>query len=66
METTKNKLSPETKQFFDKLSSYLDTKLYFYGSVQRDDYFDGKSDIDVDILEDYQYKYWVGIKFLKE
>ncbi len=50
METTKNKLSPETKQFFDKLSNYLDTKLYFYGSVQRDDYFDGKSDIDVDIF----------------
>ena len=30
------------------------------------DYEDLICDIDVDILEDYQYKYWVGIKFLKE
>ena len=50
METTKNKLSPETQMFFDKLSNYLDTQLYFYGSVQRDDYMEGKSDIDVDIF----------------
>jgi hypothetical protein len=50
MESTKNKMSHETQMFFDKLSNYLDTKLYFYGSVQRDDYVDGKSDIDVDIF----------------
>jgi hypothetical protein len=50
MESTKNKISPETQMFFDKLSNYLDTKLYYYGSVQRDDYVDGKSDIDVDIF----------------
>jgi hypothetical protein len=50
MESTKNKISPETQMFFDKLSNYLDTQLYFYGSVQRDDYMDGNSDIDVDIF----------------
>ena len=52
METTKNKISPYAKNFFDKLSSYLDTKLYFYGSVQRNDYFPNSSDIDVDIFTD--------------
>ena len=52
METTENKISPYAKKFFDKLSSYLDTKLYFYGSVQRGDYFPNSSDIDVDIFTD--------------
>ena len=52
METTKNNVSPYAKQFFDKLSLYLDTKLYFYGSVQRYDYFPNSSDIDVDIFTD--------------
>ena len=50
MESTKNKISQETQMFFDKLSNYLDTKLYYYWSVQRDDYVDGKSDIDVDLF----------------
>ena len=50
METTKNKLTPYANMFFYKLSSYLDTPLYFYGSVQRDDYFQSASDIDVDIF----------------
>jgi hypothetical protein len=52
METTKNKISPYAKHFFDKLSSYLDTKLYFFGSVQRGDYFHKSSDIDIDIFTD--------------
>ncbi len=50
MESTKNKISHDAQIFFDKLSNYLDTKLYYYGSVQRDDYVDGKSDIDIDIF----------------
>jgi hypothetical protein len=50
MENTKNKLLPYESDFFDKLSNYLETPLYFYGSIQRDDYFPGKSDIDVDIF----------------
>jgi len=52
METTKNELPPYAKQFFDKLGKYLDTKIYFYGSIQRDDYFPMSSDIDVDIFTD--------------
>lgn len=55
METTKNEMPPYAKQFFDRLSKYLDTKIYFYGSVQRDDYFPMSSDIDVDIFTDNEY-----------
>lgn len=52
METTRNKLSEQEKIFFHKLSNYLDTKLYYFGSVQRRDYFPSSSDIDVDIFAD--------------
>ena len=50
METTKNKLTNYQSAFFHRLGQYLDTKLYFFGSVQRDDYFPEASDIDVDIF----------------
>ena len=50
METIKNKLSNNEKFFFHKLSNYLDTQLYYFGSVQRNDYFPSSSDIDVDIF----------------
>ena len=50
MENTKHKFTDYEKFFFDKLSNYLDTKLYFFGSIQRHDYFRGSSDIDVDIF----------------
>lgn len=52
METTKNDLPPNVKKFFYNLSDYLDTKLLYYGSIQRADYVSGKSDIDVDIFTD--------------
>ena len=52
METTKNNLSPYETIFFNKLSNYLDAKMYFFGSIQRYDYFPGISDIDVDIFTD--------------
>lgn len=52
METTKNDLPPNAKKFFYDLSEYLDTKLLYYGSVQRSDYVPGKSDIDVVIFTD--------------
>jgi predicted nucleotidyltransferase len=52
METTRNNLTPYSKHFFDSLSNYLDTKLYFFGSIQRRDYFPNSSDIDVDIFTD--------------
>lgn len=50
METTKNKLSQQESVFFEKLRNYLDTPLYFYGSIQRDDYLPEHSDIDVNIF----------------
>lgn len=55
METTKNELPKNTKLFFHQLSDYLDTKLLYYGSVQRSDYVAGKSDIDVDVFTDNEY-----------
>jgi Nucleotidyltransferase domain len=55
METTKNDLPKNVKQFFYELSEYLDTKLLYFGSVQRSDYVPGKSDIDVDIFTDNEY-----------
>jgi len=50
METTNNKLTEEQENFLREISSYLDTKFYYFGSVQRPDYMPGKSDIDVDIF----------------
>lgn len=52
METTKNEMPEYNKIFFDKLRNYLDTKIYFFGSVQRPDYFPNGSDIDVAIFTD--------------
>ena len=52
METTKNKIPDNAKIFFNKLGSYLDTNIYYYGSIQRVDYFPNSSDIDVDIFTD--------------
>jgi hypothetical protein len=50
METTKNDLPIYSTHFFNKLRNYLDTKLYYFGSVQREDYFPKSSDIDVAIF----------------
>jgi hypothetical protein len=67
METTKNDLPPNVKDFFYKLSEYLDTKMLYYGSVQRSDYVPGKSDIDVDIFTEneesiiYKMQHFLGL-----
>ena len=47
-----NKLTQEQLIFFKNLSSYIDKPLYFYGSILRNDYFNGKSDIDVVVFTD--------------
>jgi hypothetical protein len=52
MENTKNKLTLNESIFFDKLKKYIDKPIYFYGSIQRDDYFPQLSDIDIDIFTD--------------
>ena len=52
METTKNIMSDYSNLFFNKVKNYLDTPIFFFGSVQRDDYFPTSSDIDVAIFSD--------------
>jgi predicted nucleotidyltransferase len=52
METTKNQLSSFEKVFFEQLRNYVDKPIYFYGSIQRNDYFPKLSDIDIDIFTD--------------
>ena len=46
---TKN-LPENIRQFFQQMQNYLGTSIYFYGSLMRNDYFHGKSDIDIDIF----------------
>lgn len=52
MNAIRDDFPKEIKDFFYKLQDYLDTELYFYGSVNRSDYVHGKSDIDVAIFTD--------------
>lgn len=52
METTKNNLTKNEKNFFNGVSKYLESPLYFYGSIQRNDYLQGQSDIDTVIFTD--------------
>ena len=47
MELPKHPLTIEQSRFFSKLRSFLPEKLYFYGSILRDDFLPGLSDIDV-------------------
>lgn len=50
MECTRNKLNNNQYKLLKKIQNYLDTPLYFYGSVQRPDYIHNYSDIDIDIF----------------
>jgi hypothetical protein len=52
METTKNNMPDAAKVFFNRLQNYLDLKVYYYGSIQRYDYFPESSDIDAAIFTD--------------
>ena len=55
MNKIRNDFNPNLKQFFINLQNYLDTELYFYGSVNRPDYIHNKSDIDIAIFTDNEY-----------
>jgi predicted nucleotidyltransferase len=55
MNTLREDLPKHIKDFFRKIQDYLDTDLYFYGSVTRHDYIPNKSDIDVAIFTDNEY-----------
>jgi len=52
MNTIRETLPKSAKDFFYRLSDYLDTDLYFYGSINRADYIHGKSDIDLAVFTD--------------
>ena len=55
MNTIRDDFPKEVKDFFKRLENYLDTELYFSGSVNRPDYVHGKSDIDIVIFTDNEY-----------
>jgi predicted nucleotidyltransferase len=55
MNAIRDDFTPKLKKFFINLQNYLDTDIYFYGSVNRPDYVAGKSDIDVAIYTDNEY-----------
>jgi predicted nucleotidyltransferase len=62
METTRNELPKNVKHFFHELSEYLETKLLYFGSVQRSDYVPGKSDIDVDVFAENEYSLMIKMQ----
>lgn len=52
IEKIKDKLSDYDYKFLTNLQRYIDTDLIFFGSIQRCDFFMGKSDIDIAIITD--------------
>jgi predicted nucleotidyltransferase len=52
METINNKLPEHIQLFLKSMRNYIDKQVYYYGSVQRLDYLDGHSDIDLYIFTD--------------
>lgn len=55
MNTVRDDFPTSIKNFFKQLETYLDVELYFYGSVNRDDYIHNKSDIDIAIFTDNEH-----------
>ena len=52
IEDIKNNLRDYDYHFLNKMQKYIDTELYFYGSVARFDFFPGDSDIDIIVITD--------------
>jgi predicted nucleotidyltransferase len=52
MKNIRNDLPKKVKDFLYKIGDYLETDLYFYGSINRPDYHHGQSDIDIAIFTD--------------
>jgi predicted nucleotidyltransferase len=52
MKYMRNDLPKKVKDFLYKIGDYLETDLYYYGSVNRPDYHHGQSDIDIAIFTD--------------
>jgi len=52
MEDIKDRLGEYKYNYFNSLQNYLDTELYFYGSIKRFDYISNSSDIDIIVITD--------------
>jgi len=52
MDLINKRLTDKQKIFFNSFSEYIGQPLYFYGSIKRQDFIKGKSDIDIDIFTD--------------
>ena len=52
MEEIKDRLGHYKYNFFTNLQNYIDTELYFYGSIKRSDFFRNASDIDIIVITD--------------
>ena len=52
MEDIKDRLGEYKYNFFTNLQNYLETELYFYGSIKRVDYISNASDIDILVITD--------------
>ena len=52
MEDIKDRLGEYKYNFFTELQNYLETELYFYGSIKRVDYIANSSDVDISIITD--------------
>jgi len=56
-------LPKNLQKYFIELKNYLDTELYFYGSVIRNDYVKNKSDVDLCIFTDNEQSTINKLKF---
>ena len=52
MEDIKDRLGEYKYNFFNNLQNYLETELYFYGSIKRVDYVANSSDVDIIVITD--------------
>ena len=52
MEDIKDRLGEYKYNFFTNLQNYLETELYFYGSIKRVDYISNASDVDILVITD--------------
>ena len=52
MEDIKDRLGDYKYIFFTNLQNYLETELYFFGSIKRVDYISNSSDIDIIVITD--------------
>ena len=52
MEDIKDRLGEYKYNYFTNLQNYLETELYFFGSIKRVDYITNSSDIDIIVITD--------------